>query len=94
MYIFITITESSFSAQMYHTPCFQRLDTDMVYAYIYYWNLQSINSVIIIKTKIHLNEALISQWGITRYLISCFCPLVFLLPNTFEIILAFQTFDY
>ena len=62
MYIFITITESTISAQMYHTPCFQRLDTDMVYAYIYYWNLQSINSVIIIKTKIHLNEALPDMW--------------------------------
>ena len=60
MYIFITITESIISGQMYHISCFQRLDNDMVYAYIYYWNLQFINSVIIIKTKMYLNEALVT----------------------------------
>ena len=89
MYIFITITESTISAQMYHIPCFQRLNTDMVYTYIYYWNLQFINSVIIIKTKIHLNEALVTLPDIWYpvFVLWYYC-------SQRLIILAFQAFDY
>ena len=89
MYIFITITELTISAILYHIPYFQRLDTDMVYAYIYYWNLQSINSVIIVKTKIHLNEALVTLPDIWYPVF----VLWYSCSQRLEIILAFQAFD-
>ena len=58
--------------------------------YIYYWNLQFLNNVIINKT-----EVLLPQIGdlISRFCLSRLDPLVLLLPITLNY-LAFQSFDF
>jgi len=52
--------------------------------YIYYWNLQFLNNVIIIKTKV--------RWPQAYAILADFGSLVYFLPETL-ICLAFQSFD-
>jgi len=56
--------------------------------YIYYWNLQFLNNVIIIKTKgLHSSGI----YGLSRFWLSCLGPFVFIASKTY---LAFQSLDF
>ena len=93
---FITITGSIpllvdyISPRRYHPPSSQCFRIDMVYSYIYYWNFQVPNNVIIIKTEVHpLSNDNIAEpiWSILLR------PFGFLSPNRIFSYLAFQCFD-
>jgi hypothetical protein len=56
----------------------------MFIGYMYYWNLQFLNNVIINKTKVLLPD-------LSRFWLSCLVPLVY--PKTLNY-LAFQYFDF
>jgi hypothetical protein len=61
IYVFITITGSipllgTISPRGYHSPSSQCFELTWFIRYIYYWNLQFPNNVIINKTKILLPQ--------------------------------------
>ena len=51
-----------------------------------HWNSQFINNIIITKSKILLPQTYVTLCDLSRYRLSCLCPLVFLLIKDFYII--------